>query len=318
MTGDLPEPPPGQSGWPWIGDSSPPPETVLEGSPWPKISVVTPSFNQGPFIEATIRSALLQGYPNLELIIIDGGSTDGTLEVIRKYEPWLAYWVSEPDRGQGQAVNKGIRKATGEILHWLNSDDLLLPGSFQLAARVFHAHPETRILCGQARIIDANGSICGELRSEYHTWEELATNPRNSVRQVSTFFDTWLFEELGFINENLHIALDSDWMARATQFNKPLILKEYLTAYRAHPGAKTSNQLIRGYRETDSVRLPLLPADSYRAKYRQRSALNWISLFESNRFSRKERLVCLLDAFKIWPAILRHRRFWSAIKSHLR
>lgn len=98
-----------------------------DGKPWPKISIVTPSFNQGQYIEETIRSILLQGYPNLEYIVIDGGSTDGAVDVIRKYEKWLTYWVSEPDKGQADAINKGLERCTGEIFNWINSDDILLP-----------------------------------------------------------------------------------------------------------------------------------------------------------------------------------------------
>ena len=102
-------------GWPWAEASVPLPEKMPDGSDWPRISVVTPSYNQGEFIEETIRSVLLQGYPNLEYIIIDGGSTDNSVEIIKKYEPWLTYWVSEKDRGQSHAINKGFKHAAGEI-----------------------------------------------------------------------------------------------------------------------------------------------------------------------------------------------------------
>ena len=142
----FPPAPEGKTGWPWTEIPEPMPETLPDGSPWPKISVVTPSFNQGQFIEETIRSVLLQGYPNLEYIIIDGGSTDNTLEVIRKYEPWLTYWVSEPDRGQSHAINKGIGKAMGEILFWLNSDDLVLPSVFFRIAKMFRIHLDVLLI----------------------------------------------------------------------------------------------------------------------------------------------------------------------------
>ena len=104
---------------------------------YPAISVITPSFNQGRFIEETIVSGLDQGYPNLEYLIVDGGSRDGTVDTIRKYERHLAYWVSEPDRGQSHAINKGFQRATGEIVTWLNSDDLLMPGSLSRIAGLF-------------------------------------------------------------------------------------------------------------------------------------------------------------------------------------
>jgi len=113
---ELPAPPQGKFGWPWTEESPQLPEKQPSGKPWPKISIVTPSYNQADFIEETIRSMLLQGYPNLEYIIIDGGSTDKSVEIIQKYEPWLSYWVSESDRGQTHAVNKGFAMCKGEIL----------------------------------------------------------------------------------------------------------------------------------------------------------------------------------------------------------
>jgi len=114
---DLPSPPHGKKGWPWTEETPPLPDTMPDGRPWPRISIVTPSYNQAEFIEETIRSVLLQGYPDIEYIIIDGGSTDGSVKIIKKYEPWLTYWVSEPDRGQSHAINKGMKRATGEILN---------------------------------------------------------------------------------------------------------------------------------------------------------------------------------------------------------
>src|SRR5205085_6663873 len=119
---DLPASPPGKTGWPWTEESIRLPNTMLDGSAWPKISIVTPSYNQGQFIEETIRSVLLQGYSNLEYIIMDGGSTDNTLSILRKYEHAIDFWTSERDKGQAAAINKGFAVASGEILAWLNSD----------------------------------------------------------------------------------------------------------------------------------------------------------------------------------------------------
>lgn len=121
---DLPPPPPGKNGWPWTEESTQAPELMPTGQAWPRISIVTPSYNQGEFIEETIRSVLLQGYPDLEYIVIDGGSTNGSVDIIKRYERWLSFWITEKDFGQSSAINKGFSRATGLLLGYLNSDDL--------------------------------------------------------------------------------------------------------------------------------------------------------------------------------------------------
>jgi glycosyltransferase involved in cell wall biosynthesis len=118
----------------------------------PKISIVTPSFNQGQFIEETIRSVLDQDYPNLEYLVIDGGSTDQTVDIIRKYEPQLSYWESEKDRGQVHAINKGLARTTGDIFAYINSDDIYLPGTFSTVAKYFEEHPDTEWICGDTQM----------------------------------------------------------------------------------------------------------------------------------------------------------------------
>ena len=125
MLNQLPPPPPGKTGLPWTNESDLLPPVQPDDQPWPRISIVTPSFNQGQYIEETIRSILLQNYPNLEYIIIDGGSSDNTYEIIKKYEPWITYWVSEPDHGQSHAINKGFEICNGELVNWICSDDIL-------------------------------------------------------------------------------------------------------------------------------------------------------------------------------------------------
>src|SRR5262245_56142305 len=128
---ELPPPPSGKTGWPWTVETPGLPAMRPDGSPWPRVSIVTPSYNQGRFIEETLRSILLQGYPDLEYIVMDGGSTDGSADIIRKYSPWLTSWISEPDGGQVAAINAGMARATGTLLNWINSDDFLLPGALE-------------------------------------------------------------------------------------------------------------------------------------------------------------------------------------------
>src|SRR5437870_43541 len=122
---ELPPPPKGKTGWPWTEESLQCESSVNDGRRWPRISIVTPSFNQGQFIEETLRSVLLQGYRDLEYLVLDGGSSDNSVEIIKKYSPWLTYWTSQPDAGQSDAINQGLKLASGVFATWINSDDLL-------------------------------------------------------------------------------------------------------------------------------------------------------------------------------------------------
>ena len=172
---ELPPPPTGQVGWPWTEETPPLPPTAPGGHPWPLISIVTPSFNQGAYLEEAIRSILLQGYPNLEHILIDGGSTDGSVAIIKKYERWFTHWVSERDRGQAHAINKGLARCTGEIFNWINSDDYLMAGALRKIAATF---PGADAVAGAVLNFNGNG------RQEYlvpRTWT-WRTGLRRSVR----------------------------------------------------------------------------------------------------------------------------------------
>ena len=131
---------------------------------FPKISIVTPSYNQVKFLERTILSILNQNYPNLEYIIIDGGSTDGSVEIIKKYEKYLACWVSEKDKGQSDAINKGFKKASGDIIAWQNSDDIYLPGVFEKVALLFSKRKDMDVVFGNIYLIDENDNILRDIR----------------------------------------------------------------------------------------------------------------------------------------------------------
>jgi glycosyltransferase involved in cell wall biosynthesis len=308
----LPPPTAGKSGWPWMARGAKAVGPVEDGIAWPTISVVMPSLNQGRFIEAAIRSVLLQAYPQLEFIIIDGGSTDDTPAIIKKYEPWLALWISEPDRGQSQAINKGIERSTGHIVYWLNSDDMCLPDAFFIVARAFSENPDVRIVSGQAQIIDEEGTVIGHLRSYFTSWEELATNPGNSVRQVSTFFARNLFDELGGLDETLHIAMDSELLVRFTRLYAPLILDDCLAGARKHKAAKTHHAFGTQYLETDRVRPRYLNDQRLASMYRARSAANWLSLSKSRRLAPGRALGCILQSIRNRPAIVFSRDFVQA------
>src|SRR4051812_39975174 len=184
---ELPPPPPGKTGWPWTQGSPDLSEHMPGGQPWPRISVITPSYNQGQYIEETIRSILLQGYPCLEYIIIDGGSTDGSIDIIRKYASWLAYWVSKPDQGQTSAINKGWRRASGDILAYINSDDSYLPGVLGTVARVFSGNSAVGMAYGTAEIINPSGRRLRMWRAKpFNLKTMLAVD--NTVPQPTAFF----------------------------------------------------------------------------------------------------------------------------------
>src|SRR5262249_31521224 len=169
---ELPVPPSGNTGWPWTEESRRLPSQRPEGGSWPCLSVITPSFNQSQFIEETIRSVLLQGYPNLEYFIMDGGSADGSVEIIEKYSPWLSYWVSQPDRGQSDATNRGLTLASGDFATWINSDDLLSKNALVEHALRIGFVPGT-VYVGDCIYIDENGKVLSLHRARIQSLEDL-------------------------------------------------------------------------------------------------------------------------------------------------
>src|SRR3954466_16026070 len=148
----LPPPPAGRTGWPWTVGT--PPDASADAASLPRVTIVTPSYNQAEFIEETIRSILLQGYPDLEYFVVDGGSTDNSVEIIRKYEKWITHWVSESDRGQSDAIQKGFNRVTGPVSAYLNSDDIYMPGALQRVGRRFSDGPQLDVVYGNLYRID--------------------------------------------------------------------------------------------------------------------------------------------------------------------
>ncbi|UOR03944.1 glycosyltransferase [Hymenobacter aerilatus] len=225
--------------WPWRAGELPAP--VLPDGPLPLISIITPSYNQGQYLEETIRSVIAQNYPRYELIIIDAGSTDNTLDVIRKYEPWITYWVSEKDRGQSHAIQKGLAQVTGDIVNWINSDDLLAPGAFYSLAREFDL---TRydVLCGRCDYflgdisqLDTRGMRMGLEATVGDTLN------RHQINQPSTFFKASVFRQLG-VDEQFRYTMDLDlWFRYLLQAGQSRVLlsESMLTYFRLHEASKT-------------------------------------------------------------------------------
>lgn len=203
---DLPPPPAGKTGWPWTAESPFLPGRLPDVSIWPRLSIVTPSLNQARYIEETIRSVLLQNYPNLEFIVIDGGSTDTSLQVIRKYEAFIDHFVSEADKGQTDALNKGMRLATGEILAFINSDDYYLPGAFAAVAQQFNAAPEADLIYGGCCLVDQNSQEFIEHFSNITRLDEFLDFwgvwfANREIVQPETFWRRSVFEKTGAFNE---------------------------------------------------------------------------------------------------------------------
>ena len=244
---ELPPPPPGRMGWPWTEQSPLIPDTMPDGGLWPLISIVTPSYNQGQFIEETIRSVLLQGYPNLEYMIIDGSSTDKSVEVIRKYEPWLDYWVSETDRGQAHAISKGFQRVGGEILAWLNSDDQYCKRALQLVSRFFQEKPALDLLYGDCEMTDARGSIIDRIKGQSGGLAELLA--RDFIPQPSSFFHRRAWKAVGGLDVNLSFTLDYDlWIRMMVKGIKSLYVPVPLSRFRWHDVSKSNRHVAQfGY-----------------------------------------------------------------------
>lgn len=250
---EFPPPPRGKTGWPWTIAKPVSAPAQPDGRPWPRISIVTPSYNQAPFIEETIRSVLLQGYPDLEYIIIDGGSKDGSVDIIRKYENSLTYWVSEHDRGQSHAINKGFQRTSGEILGWVNSDDFLAPGALmRIAERFAAAEPGIAAIVGIGHKIDANYTSCYAPLPARVSLETLFQwcDGDNNFMQPACFFTSEAFDKVGPLREDLHYCMDlALWLAIAQHY-KFQIVNEDIAYIHTHPSAKTIAQRPLMFGET--------------------------------------------------------------------
>lgn len=213
---ELPPPPPNKTGWPWTTEDIP--SNSIDSSAYPKVTIVTPSYNQAQFLEETIRSVLLQDYPNLEYIVIDGGSKDGSVDIIRKYEPWIAYWVSEVDKGQADAINKGFKKATGEFLGWLNSDDYLYPGAIAKMAKELENHPDVSFVYGD--IDQGSENNKSRLYGKNSTIDQMLKNYTVPIPQQGSMWRHTVISDIGGLDPRWNFVLDREFFLRvATKYN---------------------------------------------------------------------------------------------------
>lgn len=263
----IPRPDPGCTGWPWTKR----PERLLAGikdqTGWPRISIITPSFNQGRFLPETIRSVLMQGYPNIEYIVIDGGSTDDSVDVIKEYEPWLSYWISEPDSGQAEAINKGLARATGEWLCWLNSDDFFLPGALFRIARAIRENPGAQWIVGTTLVVDSAHLELGRLipRSSGGPWYDYVCTRQSDTElpQPSSFWSRTAWLDAGPLDESFRYAMDHEYWGRLARSGfAPLCITDEIAAFRRHDAAKTSEGLIPFWSEEVRIIDKWLPGAS--------------------------------------------------------
>jgi glycosyltransferase involved in cell wall biosynthesis len=229
---------------------------ILNKDPsYPKVSVITPSYNQAQFLERTILSVLNQNYPNLEYIIIDGGSTDGSIEIIKKYEKYLSYWVSEKDRGQSDAINKGFGMAKGEIFAWLNSDDTYLPGAIKEVVEFFKSYHDVGIVYGMSHFTDETDNVIDNYPTESFDYKRLASF--NFISQPSTFFKKNVYYKVGGLDTGLQFAFDYDlWIKMADKF-KIEYLPDLLATYRLHKESKSIFERNALKRDEEAIRIVL-------------------------------------------------------------
>lgn len=200
------------------------------------ISVITPSYNQSAYLKQTMDSVLSQGIPGMEYVVIDGGSTDGSVELIRSYEDRLTGWVSEKDRGQADAVNKGVSRTAGDVIGWLNSDDLYLPGAVSKALRYLAEHPDVDAVYGDVISIDGDGKMINVMRFDQYTPEDLMTF--RVISQPGVFFRRSAWEKAGWLDLSYHYMLDHHLWLRMSAYGKFACLPEPLAAARFHAAAK--------------------------------------------------------------------------------
>jgi len=200
------------------------------------VSIITPSFNQARYLEQTIQSVLGQDHPRIEYIIVDGASTDGSVEIIKKYADKLAWWMSEKDSGQADAINKGLAHATGEIVAWLNSDDYYLPGAVSSAMRIFQENPEATLVYGDMLAVDEDGKLFNTLRYKQLSLQDLLCF--QIIGQPAIFFRRSVVEKAGMLDPAFHFLLDHHLWIRIAQHGKILHVPQAWAAARYHAEAK--------------------------------------------------------------------------------
>ncbi len=328
---ELPAPPAGRQGWPWTEAAPRLPDTLPDGSAWPRISIVTPSYNRQEFIEESLRSVLLQGYPNLEYVVVDGGSSDNTMEILERYRPWLATCISEPDRGWRDAVNKGFARCTGQIATFFSSDDLYLPGTFGIVGSRW---PELKgygaVVGGFFHVDESSRPIESELiapRLPQPAPIDLSlTEPRLwRLHQVATFYLLDALDSVGrSVEEDLLYNADRDLIYRICRsFPVDLISDRPLAAFRIHRDSLAGGSQRRSAAELEYAHMQLsyckgdgherrrrkiarhffAKAQMSFAKYNGRRLASVLALFKTLRYQPSR--LWTRGYLRLWLALLR-------------
>jgi len=254
----------------------------------PKITIITPSYNQGQFIEQTIDSVLSQNYPNLEYMIFDGGSSDNSIEIIKKYEKHLSYWESQKDRGQSHAINKGLEKATGDVINWLNSDDFYEKDTLKKIGKYFE-NSKINVLAGRGNVVKEGGILYQSQGTDLYENNLAKTLGWARIDQAETFFSRKTVEKMGLLNENLHYLMDKEWWMRyLVLFGLENILKieDIFVNFRLHNNSKTISQEKSFEEENDLIQASL--AKKF-AQEKVLKALTQIASIETNAFLALEK-----------------------------
>lgn len=298
----------------------------------PRVTVVTPSYNQGAYLEETIRSVLMQDYPNLEYIIMDGGSSDNSVEIIKKYEPWLAYWSSSRDGGQSAAINAGWHRATGDVVAWQNADDMYCQGSIHEAVKSLQLAPEIAMVYGDCIAIDANGQPFAELQvPRQFGATTILRSFNNVVPSTTAFIRRAVVEKIGPLDTSLHYTMDFDYFLRLGLRYRALFNERLRSLIRIHHDAKSSKGQVAGLLEMYDIvsRLRETLSDSalrsacteglaigatrlslaFAAKSNFRMALKWRSISVKHALSQplNGAMLALLVPGRILPWVRKYR-----------
>lgn len=311
---NIPLPPPGKQGWPWTAPEAGSPA----GGSWPKVTVVMPSYNQEQFLEQAVRSVLLQGYPNLEFFIYDGGSTDGSVEIIRKYAPFVDYWVSERDNGQSDAINRGFQRAAGKYIAWLNSDDLYLPGCLAKLVAALESSPEAGMAYGRVEVIDSLNRKIGTFEDAGSRVEDLLFFEA-IIPQQAALFRRSTVEQAGLLRVDLDYAMDHEFFIRLGMHAPILPVDELLAQFRLSDSNKGVAQRTRWAPEFVRIAETLFADPNLKPAYaglKNRSLAGayfrgGATYLES--FDTRAALGWFVKAAKIYPKYLLRLRWWKKL-----